>query len=404
MDVANAINQAYSRRGMKPININVKAEYQKGGELERLSHAHTMKYLAPLIASVHLSDFFKLPAGLPARVLWDTFNSLNDQTINNLKDISGIFFHTQHSIYDNDFKFRTGRVARLTGIPDAAAIIHKTFHQPFFNNVRMAQISTFGTAAYHASQVWAKEAFHGDTYAAEQLKSLNLDVPSIMRRGGNLNEEELAQAIWHFTNDRLFIDKPLERSELAQKNPYFRVAFMLHGYATREGRFIKGELYKMMKHNQYGKIAQFLGVLGIAFPVVAPLIKSLNTLVRDGDPDEAKQQLQDTYGNLLHPDGFGDFAGTYLDLIGHFSGIGAFTTYLHAAANHRLAQQSLGAGPNVALGTLEDIASGAKGGKKGTHNWSPATRDILKYFTIPIFGGILAHHLVGKKAPSLTRR
>lgn len=393
--VAENINRF--RAEDKKIKINVGRTYYSGDRLEEAAHRITMNVMAPFIGIVHMSDFMKLPMNLPARALWDTFQSLNDPMINGMKDSSGIFNHTMHSIIDNDFRYRTGAVAQRIGSPDAAAIFHKMWHQPLFNNIRMKQISIFGTAAYHQAQIWGKLAAHGDGYAIDSLKDLNLDPTAIARRGGILTREELEHAIYHFVDNRLFIDKPLEHAKWTKNNPFMRVAFDLHGYATREGKFISRELYKLMKHNEYGKFAQFVGVLGIAFPMVAPLIKSAGTMARTLDPEQAKDDLTKSYGGLFHPEGVGDFLGTYIDLIAHFAGIGAYWSYLHAATNHRLAVATLGALPGKVLGTTEDAFTGMKYFAKDQSfkHFKPVGRDAVG--SLPILGPIVSHYAFPKE-------
>jgi len=396
--VADVINKSRARQGLNPLELSVKPGYEKGGPLERLSHQYTMNFLAPWIAIAHLGDFFKLPSTIPAAALWKTFQTLNDPTIASMRDASGIFTHTLHSIYDNDFNYRTGMIARRTDKPGAAAIFHKMWHQPLFNNLRMSQLSTMGTAAYHSAQMWGKQAFHGDKLAIKELEDLHLDVNAIVQRGGNLTNEELEKAMFHFTNNRLFIEKPLSRSYLAQKNQFFRLGFMLHGYATREAQFMSHELYKYMQAGDWGRIAQFAGTVAVLFPAAAPLLESASMLMRTASPSESYDHLKDRYDELIHPKGMGEFAYNYLTLLGHFGGAGAFMTYLHAANQHRLAATMLGPQMGTAVGTVEDIAQSFKEAKTtGKHNLGPAERDILRYYTLPIIGPWAAQHLVPKR-------
>jgi len=393
--------------------MNVAPEYIKGGTAEQLSHKYSMNFLAPLIAMSHMADFYKL-ATAPAQVLMKTLTSFSDPHMEQMKLASGIFFHTQHSIYDHDFNYRTGRLAELTKQPNAAALIHKIYHQPLFNNVRMAQLSTFGSAAYHSAQMWGKQAVRGDLRAIAELHEMHLDPQAIIARNGDLTDDELSQAIWHYTNNRLFIDRPMDRSRFAQKSPFMRVASMFHGYVTKEGHFITRELHKMAAANDYVGIAHFAGVVGILFPATAPLLYSLQTLVRTASPTKAKQQLDSYYQPLIHPTGIGNFTLAYLDLLGHFGAAGAFMQYIHAAANHRLAGNILGPVPGVGTGIVEDVVGGFKGEaeekttrrRKGEERrpWRPLERDFLRYMTIPIFGAWASEHLVPKNEPRRRRR
>jgi hypothetical protein len=378
--------------------------------VEKTAGAYAINYLAPGIAVVHLSDFFKL-ATLPAQVLMKTFTSMGDKELRELKWASGIFNHTMHSIYHNDFMYRTGRLARMTGLPDASAIIQKLYHTPLFNNERMTQLSIMGSAAYHATQLWAKQAVHGDARAIQQLKELHFDVPSLIRRNGELTEDELKNAIFNFTNNRLFIDKPLYRSKLSQSSPFFRIALMFHGYISRESQYIVHELSKGMRANDYAGLAQFVATIGLLYPAAAPMIDSLGVLLRTGSPSDAYDRLKQDYGSLIEPKGFGDFASTYLKLIAHFGGAGVFTNYLHAVVNHRTAAAFLGPAPGVAAGFGDDIGTALHTRQKaGDHNLEPLQRDFLHYATIPILGSWVSHYTLptraekGSTSSVLTRR
>jgi hypothetical protein len=325
---------------------------------------------------------------------------MSDPQIQQLKVASGIFFHTVNSIYDNDFKYRTGVLARTSGLPDAAAFLQKIYHNPLFNNERMLQLSVMGSAGYHSAQMWGKQAVHGVPRAIAELEEMHLDVGAIVARGGDLTDDELKQAIWHYTNNRLFIDKPMDRARFAQKSPFMRVGSMFHGYITKEGSFLARELTKLARTNDYMGIAQFAGTVGMVFPATAPLLYSLQTLIRTASPEKAKEQLEADYGSLTHPTGFGDFSLEYLKLLGHFGAGGAFMQYLHSAANYKLAENILGPVPGVAIGTATDIYHGAVGTKTGQHNWTPAERDVLRYFTLPIFGSWAAQHMLPPKKSS----
>jgi hypothetical protein len=378
--------------------------------VEKAAGSYAMNFLAPGIAVVHLSDFFKL-ATLPSQVLMKTFMTMGDKDLRELKWSSGIFNHTMHSIYHNDFLYRTGKMARTTGLPDASAMIQKMYHTPLFNNERMTQLSIMGSAAYHATQLWAKQAVHGNARAIEELKELHFDIPSVIRRNGELTEDELKNAVFNFTNNRLFIDKPLYRSKLSQSSPFFRIALMFHGYISRESQFIVHELSKGMRANDYAGLAQFVATIGLLYPTAAPMIDSLGVLTRTGSPSDAYDRMKQDYGSLVEPKGFGDFATTYLKLIAHFGGAGVFTNYLHAALNHRTASALLGPAPGVAAGFGDDIGTASHTRQRtGDHNFEPLERDLLHYATIPILGSWVEHYALptraekGSTSSVLTRR
>jgi hypothetical protein len=391
--------QYYGASGKYIYPLDLKPGYDKGSPeaqwVEQKTHKYAMTYLAPLITLAHLNDFYKLPASTPVRALWDQVTSGSNAHREQLKMASGIFFHTYHSIMHNDFAYRTGQIAQKTGMPDAAALINKVFHNPGFNNLRMFQLSTFGSAGYHAAQHWGVLAAQGDRLALQELKEIGLDGTRIAQRGGQLTDEELTTAIFHFTNNRLFIDKPLDRARLTQANPYLRVGSMFHGYISKEGRFLTKELGKLMKGGDFVRLAQFAGTVGVIFPATAPLLMSLQTLVRTASTDRAKDTFNTNYDKLLHPQGFGDFAWEYIQLLAHFGAAGAFMQYVHSAENHQLAAGFAGPVLGVTYGTGQDMFP-KPSVKTGERNYHPLERDLLRYFTLPIFGNWAAEHVVPK--------
>jgi len=390
-DVLHHINTIRNNVDLPPIKMDVEPQYKYGGKVESKVHHYTMKVIAPGIAIAHIGDFAKLPATVPLGALWKTISRLPTPQLRMIKDMSGIFLHTQHSIIDNDFKFRTGRISKLTEMPDVAAAFHKVANQPGFNNLRMFQLSLFGTAGYHTVQQWAADAVHGVKGAAEELRDVGLDPASVIRRRGVLTADEIATSMYHFVDNRLFIDRPLDKSRWS-RYPAMRIATMLHGYVTREGRMITHELYKYAKAGDYGRIAQILGTVGVLWPyTIAPFLLSAGTLFRTADPKKAYEQLEKSYDIMFHPTrNPKETLATYFTLVGHFGGMGNFISLIHAAANNRLAAALMGPVPGVATGLAEDVVHGIWGTQSGVHNWHPLMRDALRY-SVPVFGGPAAN-------------
>lgn len=394
----------YSPQQAKAFHMNVSPEYdtgkftkQFGRHVEPLMHKYAMTVLAPFIAIAHLADFAKLPSTVPARALWEQFTQIGANKPANLEALkvaSGIFMHSKHAILHHDFQYRTGLIARGTGQPWIGAAINKFFHNPGFHNLRILQLSTFGSAAYHSAQLWAHQATRGDKAAISALQDLNLDVQGIISRGGQLTNEELEKAIWNFTNNRLFIDDPLHRAKLAGSSPFFRVATMFHGYITREGKFLGHELLRLAKSGDTLGFAQFAGTLGIVFPLVAPVLESLGVLARTASPTEAEDRLKTDYTKLSGQEGAGEAIETYALMLGHIGGMGVFTNYVHAASNHQLANAFLGPAPGVAVGLVQDLFP-KPSEATGERNYTPLERDALHY-TIPIVGNWIQHHFVEK--------
>lgn len=396
--IKGQLKQYYGKQTAAGFGMNLKAEFTRQHSVEQSIQKYGMAYLAPGIFVAHLADFVKLPATVPAKALWDTLTRMGPANLEAMKTASGIFFHSYHSIIHNDFLYRTGAISKITGLPEVGAIVNKLFHNPGFQNLRKFQIGIFGSAGYHSAQLWAHQALRGDLGAISALKDLNLDPQAIIARGGTLTPEETEQAIYHFVNNRLFIDKPISRAFMSSANPYTRIGNMFHGYITREGQLITHELLRMMKANDYVGIAQFAGTLGIVFPyTAAPLLESLGVLVRTASPSQAWQNLSQDESNLWGGGGFKAWAGTYLQLLAHIGGASAFMNYVHAAANHGLAAAVLGPVPQVATEVLQDVITPlAKPSKSAGGDWRPFERDFLRYMTVPLLGSWAANHLISK--------
>ncbi|HEY4799157.1 MAG TPA: hypothetical protein VII99_08800 [Bacteroidia bacterium] len=401
MDVSALINQPRVAANLKPITIDTTPQFEKGGMYEKIGHKYVMNNITPWIGIVHIGDLMKLPANLPARVLWKTLTTFNEPQLKDMVMRSGALTHTILEIVDADFRFRTSALADVTKMPDAAALIHKMWHQPGFNNLRKLQINIMGAAAYHAMQEWSQQALRGNEWAIENLKEVEVDINDLIRRNGVLTQDEMLNGMYHYTDNRLYIDRPLDRTKYAGKSPFFRTALMLHGYARKEGIYIGRELHKMIRTGEGMKVAQFAAVVAGVYPfVTAPLLRSLGVLARTADPKAAYDDYTGTYHRLSHPGGAGNFALEYATLLAHFGGMGNFMNMLHAAHAHKLAYQMAGPFPGVVYNIGDDLLNAAQTeltsppGKK--KDYTQFYRDILRY-SIPVLGSQAAHWLLPKR-------
>jgi hypothetical protein len=238
---------------------------------------------------------------------------------------------------------------------------------------------------------WAEQAAKtGDKLAIRELEEMGLNSKAIIARGGQLTDEEKIQAVWQFVNNRVFVDKVMDRSLMASSNPWGRMLTMFHGYVSNQQAFMRRELQKMLDAGDYKAIAQFAGTVGVIFPAVAPLIASAEMLGRTASPTAAKKELEAKYTQLVNPKGVGD----YLDLISYFGAWGTMHSFMQAAHNDRLALAAVGPIFGSAIRTAQDVINYAiPTTKSGKRNIRPIGKDILQQ-TVPGLGNIASNVLL----------
>lgn len=369
---------------------NTEAVYSPPTSFERKANSFTYRVVAPWIVWPHLGQTVNLSADI-FRNLGKTVLSLSDKNFREALTNYGITAATQHSILNEAINWEQGKVGQVIG-SKPAAILGKFLYNPGFHPMRYSQLMLGGAVGYHALERMGEDAVAGDAGAIENLRRLHIDPQAVIARGGKLEEAEFAKGVYHFVNDRFFIDKTLQRSLRSSSNFYLRNMAMFKTFVTYQSSFIGRELSRLIKTRDYVGFAHYVGLMGIAFPFVAPLIKSAETLTRTWDLDKTEQGLKSDY-RALNP--FSDATAMqriskYGELMSYLGAWGMFHSFWKAAEGHRLAESSglLGGHPLIgaALEEMQDIYTGAKGTKRGEHHWQPALRQALRY-TIPAIGG-----------------
>jgi hypothetical protein len=352
----------------------------------------------PGIILPHLGQYAHLAASAPLSSLTKAlFSSTSDEALKMI-DHSGIIANSEADILHSDILMRTGKLAQWTNSPTAASIIGKSFHQPGFQWMRLRQLAFTGSVGFHSAIHWAGEAVKGDKRALAELEEMGINPSDVIKQRGQLNESQLRQAIFHFTNNRMFFAKSVDQSLYANRNFFTRSAFMYHSFMNSEAQYFRRELFKMSKAGDIKGIAQFVGTLGVAFPLVAPILKSLEVMARTGNPSAAVAGAQQDYKNLFGGGGIEGFTSTYLDMVSHIGAMGVFRNYLSSIKGHMLLNTMVGPMVGVPASHLQDLGSGAIGTKTG-HNFKPLERDVLE--DVPLVGRPLAHTLAPttKEAP-----
>lgn len=397
-------NKLRKRFGGPQLDLpNTDPTYRKQEELERKWHGFLVNRLAALAALPHIPMFGNL-MGSPMQDIVKGIASMGDQKIKDTAMAAGILSNTMHQMFYNDLMGRTGQAAKIIG-QGPAAFFYKMFHMPMFDTVRMWQLSLASSVGYHSALDWASMAAQGSKIAVERLKELKLDPQAIIARGGKLSQDEIEQSMFHYVNNRMFVDRPMDRALYANSNPYFRSATMFHSIIASQARFMRRELQIMWKGGDIKGIAQFAGTLGILFPAVMPWLQGLEVMGRTASPQKGMDEVKKDYSDLRMQNGFGNFTETYLSMLAHLGGFGVAQSIIKSAWGDRLASTVLGpaAGP-VVTGASDFIKAATKPSTSTKHNpfsrnkgnpnqkWYALGRDVSE-LTIPIVGKWAGHKL-----------
>lgn len=392
--VFNTVNKFRQKIGSSeqiPL-LNTNPTYYPPSKAEKVAFDVLRTVQIPFVAIPHIGQYFHLPATAPLEAIGKALLMMDKEQMEHTLDASGILANTEWNVIYDDLAARTGTLSRWTNNPTAASIISKSIHQPGFNFLRLKQLATAGAVGYQSAIFWAENAMKGDKRSLAELAEMGIDFKDVVKQGGKLNEAQLQKGVYHFVNNRFFFDKSIDRSLFSNKNFFLRGASMYHSFVSSETAFIRRELQKQFKAGDLKGIAQFAGTLGILFPAVAPMIKSLEILARTGSPNQAGTSMQKDYQNLTGAGGIGDFASTYLDMIAHIGAMGVMQNYTGAIKGHRLANAVAGPLLGTGITDIEDIGSMLLG-----HSGKPLGRDILEQ-TVPVAGKPLAHTLFPTKA------
>lgn len=349
----------------------------------------------PFVAIPHIGQYFHLTAAAPLEAQGRALLGMDKKSMQHTIEASGILANTQWDVIHSDLEARTGKISQWTNSPTAASIIRKTIHTPGFNWSRLKQLSIAGSVGYHSAIFWADNALKGDKRSLAELIEMGIDPSDVIKQKGKLTEEQLQKGVYHFVNNRFFFERSQDRALYSNRNFFMRSATMYHGFISSETAFIRRELLKQFKAGDVKGIAQFVGTLGILFPAVAPMLKSLEVLARTGSTSQAGKGIQQDYKKLSGQSGFGDFTTTYFEMVAHIGAMGTAMNYYSAIKGNRLGNAVMG--PMIGMGVQDgsDIINAVRG-----KSAKPLGRDASEL--IPVIGKPLAHTLFPTRAEEST--
>ena len=399
--LAKLINQAREAGGEEPLGIDpekipVGNVFTKSNKIEQLASQRARIFLAPMIAINHMSTFFNY-SNAPLAAIYKSLAESPDAEVKNILDASGIFGTQMHHMVADEIASRTGTIASKTGRPEVGNLVRQAFYNPGFNFIRKIQIQAGGILGYHSAIHWGEMITKGSKRAALELKEMGINPEEVMKNKGVLTREQLIKAVYNFTDNRAFLNRQLDRSLTATKNPWTRLLTMFHGYVSSQQAFMRRELQKMLDAGDHVGIARYAATVGLLFPAVAPMLKSAEVLARSASPSRAIGGAEEDYKKLAHPENTKQFLAEYLDMLSYFGSWGTLHSFLEASHSDRLALALMGPIAGSTIRTAQDAINAAtKETKSGHHNLRPLAKDILQQ-TVPIGGNIASNQLFPPK-------
>lgn len=377
-------------------SFNTSPTYFPPTQLERRMQNIFRTVELPFVALKHISTVANL-SSMPAPELVRGMFRMSDPEFKAFMDSTAIHAYNDHDFMDRAMRGGSGMVAKWTKNPTAGQIFFSSYHMPLFDYVRSKQLSYAASVGWGMVQNWAKDATEGSKIALANLKEIGIDPQKVIANGGVLDESDLKKGVFHFVNNRFFLDKTVEQSLISNRNWFTRSATMYHTFVNAQARFLRRELTKMWKARDYVGLAQFAGTIGIAWPAVAPWVKALEIYGRTLSLKQAQNEVSQDYQNLNlmnSQTNFTKFRNTYLDMLANYAAFGVFTNYVQAAHGDRLMYAVAGPSIGVPLRAGQDLLNTVtRTNSMGKHNAAPLVRDALEDI-LPIGGNIAAHQFV----------
>ena len=393
-------------------DLDTSAVSSDRGAIEKRLQRYASTILAPAIVIPHLETPLNVVLNTP---LTDTIKGLADMMLrgkNGVKQTllqTGIFADNSLRTWQELQQYRSGTVARVTGSPQIGYILGKAVHQPGFNALRDWTLAFAGTTGYHTAMDMADDfAKTGSTRAKIQLERMGIDPLVVARQGGRLTQDQVEKAVYHFVDNKVFLNMRMNRSYMATANAPMRIGLMFHNYVAAEGRFLKREFSDMLRSKDPMMAVQWLATMGIIFPTAGVLTESLENYARGQDDD-----LQKRVGNMMFQNGAWNGVESWADAYAHMAGFGVLTSYIRGASRNELSNTLWGPIGNVALRDIQDVGQLALKTGEGKYSdvgeaaSSPAAkqiyRDALAQSLPDNLGKIISHRFIPTKTEEKER-
>lgn len=389
------VNKFRQQEGLEGIPLlDTKPTYTDQGVIERHVTNILRTTQVPLAVLPHSSMEFNLAMAAPTKALIKALIGSDKAASERAIESSHILAIQDLEALQNDIAARSGKIAKWTSSPTLGSILNKGFHMPGFNALRSMQMRHAGAVGFQTALHWADKLMKGSTQAVEELAQLGIDHNAVRAQGGQLTEEQLSKAVFHFADDTMFLKKGLNMPLKSNANWFMRSMYMYHFFVRNETFFMQKQLGKMLRHGDMAGVARFVGTLAVLWPAVAPLLESVEVLGRTGSVKQAEEPWKQMYA----PKSGTEWAENYGLTIAQIGAMGTFAQYLRAVKNQSVWKYAVGSKISTPLTYLGDASSALRGGSA-----KPIERDLLQL--IPVAGKPLSHQLAptAKEEPKYSR-
>jgi hypothetical protein len=404
----------YGKRGASSFKMNVlkskeqsvpidaSATYTQPGKIERTLMGYANNIMAPLIALPHIGTLLNYaistPLGDLAKGLSEVMTPGGVQQIKQTLRQSGVFANTTADAFRTVTEGEQGIIGQTFGTKTGSVFSQLT-HQPGFNALRTWTVALGAAAGKHTAEDMAQllhDSGGTNKRAIWELERMGIKSADVLKQKGQLTQDQLQKAVFHFVDNKVFLDNRLNRAYYARANVYTRMGLMFHSYVARQGQFLRDELVKMyqvgVKGGDIGLIAQTLATMGVVFPLVGHGLKYMEMAGR-GQFQEIKPEANEDWKKLRGEEGVPTQVYTLLDGYAHMAAWGVASSYVRGATRTQLASALIGPIGNMGVRIGEDSAKLAFG---KTHPWKPLARDVIEDSPLSYdnLGKMIVHQLL----------
>jgi hypothetical protein len=338
----------------------------KNTPLENSLRTWAMTILSPAIAIPHIgTPIVNLALSTPlkslAKGIYESIGS-GDMHVSEVLLKSGALGESTLSALRANEQYKNGDIRRLDFHQQPVAyLLNRVIHQPGFTPLRKWTVHLAAATGYHtaidSARIFAET---GSKRHRIELEEMGLRPEDILRQKGELSAEQLEQAVYHFTDNKVFLDNSMSRSYYAQKNGYARLGSMYHGYISRQGKFMAHELKKSFRTGNPMAIIQTLAVLGVVAPITGQALEELERYSRLDFSHSASED----FANLSGANGISKMSEQYIEALSHIAAFGVGFDYVRSAARGEIAKQAAGPIGNMIFSGVEDTAKETMAGWK----------------------------------------
>jgi hypothetical protein len=338
----------------------------------------------------HLAMEVNLALRSPFMALIKGTMGMDWRAMKQTRDASAIMSLHEMDVVRQDIAAGTGMISHWTKSPTLARIFDKVWHIPLFHYIRRLQIIHAGNVGFHSAIYWAGKLMKGSKMATEELEAMHIDPAVVRMHGGKLDPDELERAMYHYTQQTMFLRSGMHMPITANKNFFMRSQTMYHFFVRAQFVFMRDTFTRMLRGGDVAGIARYIAVAGAVFPNIAPLLVGLETLLRTASPSQAGYEVREGYRKLYHPKGAAEWARNYISLLSHIGAISYYGSLMKSLENYGTLKTIVGSKYSTPIVYLQDIGQALIGMSK-----KPLGRDILQ--TVPLVGKPLSHQLLPTK-------